>query len=220
VTVEDIARTNVTGNLDITLGGGGIGMLGTVDVPRGSADLFNRRYDIDHGSVAFDGTMDGLINVRLVHDFPDMTLVAEIGGRVSDPQIDLSSSPATYTRGQLLGFLLGGEPSGDPNQAAADVGLGAGSAVASSIIGSRVRQVIKIIDVLHCDTSTLGTSCTVGTWIGDKLFVSARANLSARPDENRNEGEAQYYLKRNILLDLIGGDSSYHSLDVLWRKRW
>ena len=220
VEVEDIARTNVTGQIDVTLGGGGIGMFGTVDVPRGSADLFNRRYDIDHGSVAFDGTMDGLINVRLVHDFPDMTLVAEIGGRVSDPQIDLSSSPATYTRGQLLGFLLGGEPSGDPNQAATELAYGAGSAVASSIIGSKVRQVIKIIDVLHCDTSTLGTSCTVGKWINDKLFISARANLSARPDENRNEGEGQYYLKRNILLDLIGGDSSYHSLDVLWRKRW
>jgi hypothetical protein len=47
-----------------------------------------------------------------------------------------------------------------------------------------------------------------------------KSNLDARPDQNRNEGEFQYYLKRSILLDLIGGDNSYHSLDILWRIHW
>lgn len=221
VEVEDIARTQVSGKLQVKLGGGGIGLDGSIDA-RGQTYLFDRQYDIDHGSVTFDGTMDGLINVRIVHDFPDLSLVAEVGGRVSDPQIELSSVPAQYTQGQLLGFLLGGEPGGDPTAATQDTAVGAGSSIASTLLGSKVKQVVKVIDVLRCDaaTSAASASCTVGKWITQKLFASVKPHLDARPDENRNEIEFQYYLKRNIVLDLVGGDTNHDSLDVLWRKRW
>lgn len=221
VEVEDIARANVSGNLQLKLGGGGIGLDGSIDA-RGSTYLFDRQYDIDHGSVTFDGTMDGLINVRIVHDFPDLSLVAEVGGRVSDPQIELSSVPAQYTQGQLLGFLLGGEPGGDPTAATQDVAVGAGSSIASTILGSKVKQVVKVIDVLRCDaaTSAASASCTVGKWITQKLFASYKPHYDARPDENRNEFEFQYYLRRSIVLDLVGGDTNHDSFDVLWRKRW
>ena len=217
--VENIAKTNVSGQLQVKLGGGGIGLDGTVDA-RGTTYLFDRAYDIDHGSVTFDGTMDGLINVRIVHDFPDLSLVAEVGGRVSDPQIELSSVPSQYTQGQLLGFLLGGEPGGDPNSQTQDVASGAGSSIASTLLGSKVKQVVKFIDVLRCDAQSSGQSCTVGIWlIPGKLFGSYKQHLDARPDENRYEGEFLYYLKRSIVLDAIGGNL-IESLDLLWRKRW
>ncbi len=220
IEVEDIARTSITGQLDVSLGGGGIGLLGSIDAS-GSTDLFDRHYDIDHGSVSFDGTMDGLLNVRLVHDFADLTLTADIGGRVSNPQIELSSEPSTYTRGQLLGFLLGGEPGGDTSSQTQDAAESAATSVASALVGAKVRKVVKFVDVLRCEATSTSSSCTVGVWLdNNKLFVTYKNNLQARPDENHNEGEAQYYLKRSILLDLIAGDQSYHSLDILWRIHW
>ena len=159
-----------------------------------------------------------------MHDFADLTLTADLGGRVSDPQIDLSSSRRPTRAASCSGFFLGGEPGGDPNTQTQDAAVGAASSVASTILGSKVKKVVPfgLIDVLRCEAGTTPRARRAPSASGSttKLFGTYKANLHARPDQNHNEGEVQYYLKRSILLDLIGGDQSYHSLDILWRKHW
>ncbi len=136
----------------------------------------------------------------------------------------MSSDPGTYSQGQLLGFLLGGEPTGQPADGnPRDKAVGAGASFVANKIGGYVKDALPLdIDVLRYEaaTSSSGAAITVGTWLSRSLFVAYRRRIEARPDENSGEGEVEYWLTRRIVVEGIVGDRGYNGVDLLWRKRY
>jgi autotransporter translocation and assembly factor TamB len=222
-TIEaDEAQGVITGKLGLSIGDD-VALDGTIEAVRADAEIFGRRYQVDHASVAFDGEPDPMLNVRLIHDFTDVTLMADVSGRASKPDLALSSDPGIYTQGQLLGFFLGGEPGGDPSSASRDAATGAGASVLSSAVGKRLNKVLPVkLDVLtyEAGTSTSSGAVRAGTWISRKLFVAYRGHPEARPDENANEGEIEYYLPHNWILQGTAGDRGIGGGDMVHRWRW
>jgi translocation and assembly module TamB len=218
-------RGNVSGKLRVLVGGGQLGVIGTLELEHGNLDLFGRRYTVDRAALRYDGSTDPELDVRITHDFPDVTTITEVRGRMSKPQLALSSQPSTYTESELLGFLLGGEPGGDPNMApsARERVQGAAASLVASKIASYVKRALPIdIDVLRYESASAMSSAavTVGTWITHDLFLAYRRRLDARPDENAGEGEIEYWLQRRLSLTGTVGDRGYHGIDLLWRRRW
>ncbi len=214
------------GNLRVSVGETKeVGIIGQIMLTRGVLNLFNRRYQVDKANLHFDGSPDPVLDVRIMRDFPEVTTITEVRGRMSKPKLVLSSQPAQYTQAELLGFLLGGEPGGDPENASS-----AGSRVASagaSFLGNKVGGYVKKalpvdIDVLRYEasSSTSSAAVTVGTWITDSLFLAYRRHLDARPDENSGEGELEYWIRRRLVLEAVAGDRGVNGLDLLWRRRW
>jgi autotransporter translocation and assembly factor TamB len=137
----------------------------------------------------------------------------------------MSSSPATYSQAELLGFLLGGEPGGDPNQApsARDKVTSAGASFVANQIGGYVKKSLPVdIDVLRYESASATSSAAVlvGTWITHTLFLAYRQRVQARPDENSGEGQVEYWIRRRLMLQGTIGDRGYNGLDLLWRRRW
>ena len=144
---------------------------------------------------------------------------------MSKPKLVLSSQPATYTQAELLGFLLGGEPGGDPENApsASERVAGAGASFLGNKVGGYVKKALPVdIDVLRYESanSTSSAAVTVGTWITDSLFLAYRRHLEARPDENSGEGEVEYWIRRRLVLEAVAGDRGVNGVDLLWRRRW
>lgn len=133
-------RGYVNGKLTVAIDEHEIGVVGNVWLGDGDLDLFDRRYMIDRAALHFDGSTDPVLDVRIVHDFPEVTTITEVHGRMSKPELRMSSSPPIYSQAELLGFLLGGEPGGDPNQApsARDKVTGAGTSFVANQIGGYV----------------------------------------------------------------------------------
>jgi len=211
------------GDLVATIGLDHTNLDGTIAVDSGDVDLFSHRYQVDHANVTFDGGTDPILDVRLTHDYPDVTTLTDVHGRVSKPDLTLSADPGTYTQGQLLGFLLGGDPGGDPANATGQAAAGAGSSLLSSKVGAVVNKRLPVkINVIRYEPATATTSAavTVGSWATHDLFIAARQHIEARTDENASEGLIQYYLLRRVLLDLTVGDRSYDGIDLIWRKSW
>lgn len=217
-------RGTIHGQLDVAIGGEAIGLYRTIEVEHLDIDdLFGRRYAVERGVVRFDGTTDGLLDVRLVHAFPELTLIVALGGRISDPTVDFASEPGTYTRDQLLGFFIGGEPGGDPTSQTREAATGASASLLSQRLGGRLTRVLPVkIDVLRCApaTSTTSAGCTVGKWLSARLFVAFEQHLEALPAENSADVHVQYYLPHDFLLEASGGDRNYDTFDILWRHRW
>lgn len=223
-------RGLVDGKLRVTLGGTPPGappvrVVGSMQAERGDLDLFDRRYQLDRAVATFDGSVDPNLDVRITYDFPDVTTVTQVRGRLSKPELVLTSEPARYSQDELLGFLLGGEPNGDVNQsqsASAKV-TGAGESYVANQVGGYVKKALPLdIDVLRYESASATNSAaiTVGTWVTHELFLAYRHHLEARPDENTGEGEAEYWLARRLSLQATAGDRGYDGLDLLWRKRW
>lgn len=215
-------RGVIKGKLEITADADAIGIVGTIEADRGDLDLFGRRYRVERAAVRFDGGIDPILDLSLVHDFPEVTTRTEVRGRLSKPRISMSSDPAIYSQAQLLGFLLGGQPTGEPGDAR-DRATSAGASFLANQIGGYVRRALPIdLDVLRYEaaTATSSAAITVGTWLRDGLFLAYRRRLDARPDENAGEGELEYWLSRRVVIEAVVGDRNRDSVDLLWRKRY
>ena len=180
---------------------------------------------VERAALHFDGSVDPMLDVRITHDFPEITTITEVHGRMSKPELVLSSQPSTYSQAELLGFLLGGEPSGDPNAApsARNKVEGAGASFVANQIGGYVKKALPVdIDVLKYESASATTSAAVkvGTWITQTLFLAYRQHLSARPDENAGEAEVEYWIRRRLMVQGTVGDRGYDGVDLLWRRRW
>jgi autotransporter translocation and assembly factor TamB len=219
-------RGLANGKLTISIGDNReVGIVGNISLSRAVLDLFSRRYDVDKAALHFDGSTDPVLDIRITHDFPEVTTITEVRGRMSKPQLTLSSEPSTYSQAELLGFLLGGEPGGDREaaQSASERVAGAGASFIGNQIGGYVKRALPIdIDVLRYEaaTSTTSAAVTVGTWITDTLFLAYRQHLEARPDENTGEAELGWWIRRRLVLETRVGDRNVNSADLLWRRRW
>ena len=215
-------RSIVKGKLQVTTDGYAVGITGRIDADRGTLDLFGHRYQVERASIRFDGTPDPLLDIRITHEFPEVTTVTEVRGRLSKPDLVMTSNPGTYSQGQLLGFLLGGEPDGQPGDAR-DRATAAGTSFVANKIGGYVKDALPIdLDVLRYEAATASSSAavTVGTWLSRDLFLAYRRRLEARPDENANEGDIEYWLSRRVLVEGVIGDRNINGVDLLWRKRY
>ncbi len=214
------------GNLRITIADNReVGVVGRVAMSRAVLDLFSRRYQVDKANLMFDGSMDPVLDVRITHDFPEVTTITEVRGRMSKPQLILSSNPGQYSQAELLGFLLGGEPGGSPEDAPSATArvANAGASFIAGMIAAPIKKALPVdIDVLRYESASATNSAavTVGTWITDSLFLAYRRHLEARPDENSGEGEVEYWIRRRLVLEAVAGDRGRHGLDLLWRRRW
>jgi translocation and assembly module TamB len=221
---SDELRGLIKGKVTISADAESVGIVGSIEADRGDLDLFGRRYEVDRAAVHFDGSTDPLLDLRISHEFADVSTVTEVHGRLSKPELVLSSNPGIYTQGQLLGFLLGGEPSGDPSGgSASDQATSVGSSFVANKLGGYVKSALPIdIDVLRYEaaTASTGSAVTVGTWVTRTLFVAYRQHLESRVDENLSEGAVEYWLSRRISIEATAGDRGYDGIDLLWRRRY
>jgi autotransporter translocation and assembly factor TamB len=229
----DLGRTHVKstevngvirGKVTISADTEAIGITGIIQAERGDLDLFGRRYQVEKADVRFDGSTDPLLDIAIVHDFPDVSTTTVVRGRLSKPQLVMSSDPAIYSQDQLLGFLLGGEPNGDPQAGSAqDIAGSAGGSFIANMIGGYVKKALPIdIDVIRYSaaTATESAAVTVGTWLTRSLFLAYRVRIEARPDENTNEANAEYWLSHKVMIEATTGDRAVSGIDLLWRKRY
>jgi autotransporter translocation and assembly factor TamB len=217
-------NTVIKGKVTLTADADSVGIVGSIEAERGDVDLFGRRYQVDRAAAYFDGTTDPLLDLQITHDFPEVTTTTIVRGRLSKPELMMSSDPSTFSQGQLLGFLLGGEPGGDTTGATTrDMAAGAGTSFVANKLGGYVRKVLPVdIDVLRYEaaTATQSAAVTVGTWVTRSLFLAYRRHLAARYDENTGEGQLEYWLSRRVSVEGTAGDRGYAGVDLLWRKRY
>lgn len=210
----------IDGRFVLSLGGDGIGMDGAIDAERGDIELLGQRSQLDHGSLVFDGTIDPLLNIRVVRDLSDVTVAAEITGRLSDYHLEFTSDTGSYSQGELLAMFAGGSSGGDSEfgQAAATAGYG----YLSSLVTSKLLKRLPIKLEFHYTPGGATTSDAYGFshWLNRNLYIEGRMHPEARPDENATEGILEYHLGRYFLLSGDAGDRGYAGADFVGHYHW
>lgn len=217
-----LLRGEVTGRLAISVGLDGATVEGKLDISRGDVTLLERRYRLRRASVTFDGSIDPRLDVQLERDLPELTLFANVTGRASDPELTLSSDPATFTQGQLLAFALSDTASA-PGSETTDAASNLLAAVASQAIVGAIAPILPVhLDVIAYEPASASSSraFVFGRWITRKLLVLYRNRAEARTDENVNEAEVEYWLNRRVLIEAVAGDRGILGADLLWTRRW
>ncbi len=228
IDVQDIqyqVRGAISGHVVLSVGGDEIGLDGAIDAQRGDIQLLGQRSQLDHGSLVFDGTIDPLLNIRVIRDLDEISVACEVTGRVSKPIINFTSEPGGYSQGDLLAFFLGGQPGadrGEVGQAAASAAAGLASSIASQKLNEKLLKRWNIKLDFHYNPATASSSEAIGFshWFGRNLYVEGRQHPEARPDENANEMYGEYHLGNNTLLEGEIGDRGYAGSDLVHRWHW
>lgn len=215
-------RGRLTGFFDVAVGVDGASIEGQVEVGQGDVELLERRYRLRRALITFDGNFDPLLDVQVERDLAELTLYASITGRVSDPKLQLSSDPPNYTEGQLLSFAIS-DTAAAPGNETADAATNLVAAVASQTLLSYITPILPVrLDVVAYEPASASSSraFVFGRWFTRKLLVLYRNRAEARPNENVNEAEAEYWLNQRVLLEGVAGDRGVLGLDLLWTRRW
>jgi hypothetical protein len=209
----------IDGRFVLSLGGDGIGMDGSIDVERGDIELLGQRSRLDHGSLVFDGTIDPLLDIKVLRELSDITVAAEVSGRLSNYHLELTSDTGSYSQGELLAIFAGGSSGGDGElgQAAANAGAGYLSSLLTSKLGKALPLDLKFNYTRGGSTSS--DAVGVSRWITRNLYLEARTHPEARPDENATEGIIEYHLGP-FLLQGDAGDRGYAGVDFGGRIDW
>lgn len=223
-------RGSASGNLELSLGQGSVGLDGTIEASRGDIDLLGTRSQLERGEVIFDGTVDPLLNIRVIRELDNLNITAQVSGRASKPEVTMSSDTGSYTQGELYSFFIGGQSAGgtaggDAAQAGYAAGAGYASSVASQVLNEQINKKfhlpVRLALNYEIATATATYGLRVGAWISAKWFVASRTHPEARVDENRSEVLTEYHLPHNLVLEgTIGVDGGYHNVDLVRRWNW
>jgi hypothetical protein len=222
-------RGAASGDLQLSLGQGSIGLDGEIDATRGDIDLLGGRSYVDHAAVIFDGTVDPRLDVKINRDLDALTVNATVGGRASAPEITMTGEPAgPYTQGELYAMFIGGQTSSTGGSDAAQAGAAAGAGVASAFVSARIRDQLKRhfnVDLnvafnYQVATATSSQAVKFGLWLSQKLYAAVSNHPEARVDENATEGLFEYHLRGNWIWQTTIGDRNYDGTDFVKRWHW
>ncbi len=208
-------------------------MFGTVDVTRGWVESLSRRFDIERGTLVFNGPMEEtLVDLEAKLDIrtdPEVgTTAVEINllvnGRLGDdltitltsnPQLDNADIVSLIVTGRLAESVIGGG-------ALAGVGEGFFLGQLSGIVegfGSSLGESIGFsLDVVQIDQTPDGLVIRLGKYLTNKAFVSfglpVNTSGSNLQGENNPEITLEYALLQWLLLQLeyqngVGGGLIY-----------
>jgi autotransporter translocation and assembly factor TamB len=217
-------NANLVADLTVAQADGPPTTSGFVEVTSGTVNLFGRQWTIDNADVRFAAGRDRRprLDVRVRHDFPNVTVYVAVSGSPEDPRVRFSSDPAIFSQDQLIGFVLGGTPSSSEEDAPlADQAVGAATGFLLGEVQSRLQDKLPIDTIsVDLDDTASAEAVSVGKWISSRIFVAYNLRLAPESDENANAGLVQFRLGRGWMLETTYGDRGNGSADILYRKRF
>ena len=210
VTREQKKRSNILGNLDITLGvnkffvtGYGFdsewkagmrmqcplarpGITGQVEAVRGSLDLLNKRFTLNEGTVKFAGGLDPLINVQMTTVVNAIETSVVVSGTAAKLNLHLTSNPS-MPRNDILAYMLFGKPANELSQfellrlGATAASFAAFGTTGGSGIANLARQITGL-DVLNFSQNDGSAQLELGSYVMDKVYVGVKQDTSENAD--------------------------------------
>jgi translocation and assembly module TamB len=205
---------------------------GIVRVRRGRIDISGQRFDVERGTLSFNGEpgLGPALDIRLTRQFPDATVAIEIRGTAKHPDLRLTSDPPIYDQAQIVSLLLTGQASAQPS---AGKSFDPTAAVTTMVLGRLADKlapqlgldVVRVENVQQVTTQGRPTGQTdtrveVGKYVTERIFVSYAHVFGAPENANTNEAHLEYRLSHSWMLETIFGDAGVGSLDALWTYRY
>lgn len=217
IAVRIDSRTNVKRNP---------GVQGKIWIPEGRVKLTEWEYRVERADILLEGRNppDPRLEVRLVHRFDaeGVDFYILVSGTASNPRVEFMSSPARYSKPELLQIFLGTRPSelGQTDDRSAE-SQAAGAAV-GFIAGQLEKQLGGAVplDTLKVDADEGGVSnLTLGKWITREIFLAYRQDFDPGEFENPYEAVVQWRFLPGWMVEAALG-LVRNQVDVLWLNRF
>ncbi|OGS28197.1 MAG: hypothetical protein A2297_05345 [Elusimicrobia bacterium RIFOXYB2_FULL_48_7] len=189
---------------------------GEIDTSHGSFKYLGKSFTIDEGSLIFTGGNpgDAQLNVKSSKQYPGILVTIAVTGKLSSPQLTLTSIPDT-DQADIISYLMFGKPSSKLSQAEE----GSLASVPLNVLGTIASQSLKdalgsqlapeVIEINPVSGGTIG----VGKYITNKMFVKQEWAFSS---EETYQTIIDYQLDNNFNLHSQSGNSRTAGVDIFW----
>lgn len=189
---------------------------GTIRVAQGTYEAFDRKLEIEQGTINFDGPIDNPnIFIRALRRNQDVEAGVQVTGTVRQPRVELVSEPNVSQEEKLSWLMFGhGPDSGGLGQQQA---AGAALAMLGSAGG---KQIVKNFGI---DQFSIGPSesglpdqqvVNLGKAITEKLSVGYEQSLTSAA----SIAKLTWQLSRRW--QIVAGGGSINSLDIFFNRRF
>jgi translocation and assembly module TamB len=205
---------------------------GSIEMRRGWADLFGKRFDLDFGDVDFTGRdpIDGTIDLRLVADTTEGPVYVDVTGTLRHPAVQLTSDPPR-DQSEILALLFLGRTDTTSQEQLAIGERSASAAVAQDVVTtvglayfqSQVASRISPLTVFRIDPGAQGLEdarLRAGVNVLSNLYVEYSYQFAADELQNKNEGRIEWLILRNLSLEGNFGDAQAGGIHLQFRTEW
>jgi translocation and assembly module TamB len=216
------------GSLNLTLGGDlwaskapydQLRLTGIVNTVRGTYDFQGRRFDIlRDGTVRFDGLdeLDPDLDIRTQRVIQAVTATVNIRGRISKPEIVLSSTPP-IEEADILALIVFNQPINQLGegqqislaQRAQALATGAVAGQLATSIGNALG--VDLFEISTAPDSGAAAEVTVGQQVGQNLYMKLQQGIG---DQSRRNFILEYELAQWLRLrtNVLQGSSTQQQL--------
>ncbi|MEE8299263.1 MAG: translocation/assembly module TamB, partial [Thermodesulfobacteriota bacterium] len=207
------ANIELRGNLDIKKKyEQTVRIIGEISVIRGTYENFGKLFRIEEGNVSFSGgqEIDPFLDVTALYRVSDINVYINIGGRASEPKIELTSDPS-MSETDIVSYLVFGAPSSDISSGERSAAGGIASGLAGGIAASQLQSMLGSavsIDVV----SISGTNVEIGKYLTEDLYIAYERGTSESILDSTNitynKVLVEYHIFKNVTIDTeIGGEN-------------
>ncbi|MCK9462868.1 MAG: translocation/assembly module TamB [Proteobacteria bacterium] len=188
--------------------------------------LLNNSFVIDSGEVSLPATgpLDPYIRLVARTETQAALVTVEIKGRLSRPDLTLTSDPAMNQYQILTLLLTGRSDTGEGGENGEEV-----RAQAASLLLALNNPVLEqqLNDRLGVDRIGLSMGedvdepvVAVGKRLGRHFYVETEYHHNAPSTENRAGGRVEYYINPRWSIETFYGDANKGGIDLFWHKRF
>lgn len=210
-------------------------MFGTINVlaERSTIDQFGRRFDIESGTVTYNGDFDNP-NVDITANYSvkspsdgsdEVSIELTATGTLQNLEIELSSDPQMELT-DILSYVLTGRPAAESLQfssgeagLATDIALSQATGYLEGLAGSELG-----LDVVRIENDGAELKLTAGKYIRNGVYLAisqpvvlnSSASGSSTKDSNGTEFTIEVEIIRDLLARLLQQDSGF-KLTLFWK---
>ncbi len=192
------------GSVDVTGYANAPDLNGKLEAQRGRFDMFGKRFELERAILRFQGPIppSPYLDILAVTDADDVVGQIGITGRVSDPQLKLSSVPSLPDDEILSRILFGADPSKiSPFQAlqlANSLAELSGKSVGPGLDPLGKVRAATGLDDLRFDSTDEGASVGAGKYLSDGVYLGFEQGAG---DENSTAATVEVEVTPNITVE-------------------
>ena len=187
-------------------------IIGDISVIRGTYETLGKLFRIEEGNVSFSGSkeLDPFLDITALYRVSDVNVYINIGGRVSSPEIKLTSDPA-MDETDIVSYLVfgtssSGISSGD-RQSIQNVASGVAGGIAAAQLERMLGSTVSL-DVVSISTSNV----EIGKYLTEDLYIAyERGTTDSIIDSTNityNKVLVEYQIFKNVTIDAdVGGEN-------------
>ena len=208
---------------------------GYVNFESGRAEVFGKRFEIEHGTAKFEGDEPGNPNVSVTArwDAPDGTRIfADFVGPLRTGVLTLRSEPAR-SQSDILAILIfgagdNGTPGPGPSQPLQNNGTAtAGAVLAGGAVTTSVNRMLSSVTPLDITTRVTSDAQSPTPEVAIQISPKVTAQASYRTGalnpaqrQDRLQLTLDWRFRRNWSIATTVGDAGTSILDLIWKYRY